>query len=204
MQFLVGPDKVSATTRYDRGVKVGNQAPQSALYTKYADMKSSADALVQENVQLKTAMDAHSTAAAAYQTTRTALALVMGQWDGAYDVFVKTGEKYAMTDNDVAGLGGTPRAKTHNPLAVPLGVDVKYDPKLDRLRIRVLRAPGMRTCIVQVSPDPVTATSWVEQSGNGAIHLVQSPAKGTWWVRAASRTAKGTSDFTAPTSVIVK
>jgi len=125
-------------------------------------------------------------------------------WDGAYDVFVSTGEKYALTENDVAALGDVARGKTINPLVMPLGVDLAFDPMRDRLRILVERAPGMRTVVVQISPDPITATSWKELDGNGAVHLVPSPASGTWWARAASRTAKGTSDFTAPVSVLVR
>jgi hypothetical protein len=33
---------------------------------------------------------------------------------------------------------------------------------------------------------------------------VPSPAKGTSWVRAASVTARATSDFTTPASIIIK
>jgi hypothetical protein len=33
--------------------------------------------------------------------------------------------------------------------------------------------------------------------------VIPSPAPGTHWFRAASRTAKGKSDFTTPVSVIV-
>ncbi len=202
--FLVGPDKVSAATRYERGVKVTSQAPQSPLYQKNADLKAAADEVGKQTISLKALMDGYSTAHAAYLTARTALFLGVTAWDSAYGVFVTTGEKYVITENDVAALGGAPRGKTINPLVVPLGVDLAYDPKRDRLRIHVDRAPGMRTCVVQLSPNPVSAGSWKELDGNGAVHLVPSPAKGTWWARAASRTAKGTSDFTSPVSVLVK
>lgn len=74
---------------------------------------------------------------------------------------------------------------------------------MDRLRVRVHRAPGMRTVTVQLSLSSGTPESWSELDGSGAVHIVQSPAKGTWWARAQSRTAKGKSDFTSPVSVIV-
>jgi hypothetical protein len=49
----------------------------------------------------------------------------------------------------------------------------------------------------------MTPESWYELDGSGAVHIVPNPAKGTWWARAQSRTAKGKSDFTSPVSVIV-
>ena len=109
-----------------------------------------------------------------------------------------------LTEHDVTALGGVARGKTINPLVMPLGIDFVFDANRNRMRIHVIRAPGMRTVVVQLSPDPVTATSWKELDGNGAVHIVPNPASGTWWARAASRTTKGTSDFTAPVSVYVR
>ncbi len=202
--ILVGPDKVSDTTRYTRGTKITGQAPQSPLYTQHADLKAAADQVSKDTVTLKAAMDAFTNADAAWKTARTALGTAVLTWDGSYDVFVTTTEKYAVTPNDVASVGGEARGKTINPLAMPLSVDFTYDGKKDKLRIHVHRAPGMRDSVVEVSADPITATSWKAQDGNGAVHYVDSPAPGTYWVQAASRTAKRKSPFTTPVSVIVK
>lgn len=202
--FLVGPDKVSTTTRYDRGVTITNQAPQSPLYLQHADMKAAADAVIKDTATLKTMMDAYTTAEGAYKTARTALGNAIVTWDGSYDVFVTTGEKYALTPNDAHALGGVARGKTVHQLALPLAVDFTYNPKKNWLRIHVRRAPGMLVTLVELSPDPISATSWVTLDGSGAVHTIPNPAKGTWWARAASVTARAKSDFTTPVSVIVK
>jgi hypothetical protein len=202
--FLVGPDKVSATTRYDRGVTITNQAPQSALYLQHADVKAAADIVSKDTVTLKSMMDAFTSAEGAWKTARTALGNAVVAWDASYEVFVSTGEKYAVTANDAHALGGVARGKTIHPLAMPIAVLFTYNPKKNWLRVHVRRAPGMLATLVEVSPDPITATSWVVLEGVGALRTIPNPAKGTWWARAQSLTAKAQSDFTTPVSVIVK
>jgi hypothetical protein len=201
---LVGPDKVSEVTRVTRGTKITGQAPQSALCLQHADLMAAANQVGKDTVTLKSAIDTFTNAAAAFKTARTALGTAVLTWDGSYDVFVTTTEKYAITPNDVASVGGKARGRTSNPLVPPISVDFTYDGKKDKLRIHVHRAPGMRDSVVEVSTDPITATSWKEQDGNGAVHVIDNPAPGTYWVQAASRTAKGKSPFTTPVSVIVK
>jgi hypothetical protein len=204
ISFLVGPDKASTATRYDRGVTITNEAPQSALYQQHADLKAAADFVIKDTVTLKTMMDAYTAAEGAYKTARTALSNAIVTWDGSYSVFVTTGEKYALTQNDAHSIGGAARGRTRHPLAMPLSVDFTWNPKQSHLRVHVHRAPGMLVSVVEISPDPVTVTSWVELDGTGAVHTIPNPAKGTWWARAASRTAKATSDFTTPVAAIVK
>jgi hypothetical protein len=169
-----------------------------------ADLKAAADELVVDNGTLKVAMDAHTNAAAELAIARTTLLATVGTWDSAYGVYVSAGEKYALVPNDAHALGCAALGRTLHPLAVPLGVDLGYDAKKDLLRAHVHRAPGMHLAEVQVSPDPVTATSWALLPGGGAVPVVASPVKGTWWARARSVTARAKSDFTTAVSVIVK
>lgn len=203
IQFLVGPDKTNEQTRYDRGVKVEAQAPGSPLYQQHPDLKTAADEVIKDTAALKAAMDSSSAAEAAGAAARTALSNAILKWDGSYSVFAKLGEKYATTPNDAASVGAQARGKTINPLAMPISVELTYNRLLDAIRVRVERAPGMRMLTVQLSPDPITPTSWFELDGSGAVHLYPHPAKGTWWARVQSRTAKARSDFTVPVSVIV-
>jgi len=202
-QFLVGPDKATEQKRYDRGVKITSQAPGSPLYNQYTDLRTAADEVIKGTVFLKDAMDAYTVAEAAFTMARTALASTVVQWDGAYGVFVYTGQKYAATLSDVASIGAEARGTTINPLVMPISVGLTWNAKRDNLRIHVERAPGMSAVTVEVSQNPADPSSWHELDGNGALHLIPHPAKGTWWARAQSRTAKGKSDFTTPVSVIV-
>jgi hypothetical protein len=201
--FLVGPDKVSPATRYQRGVAIASAAPASQLYNTVPDVKTATDTVTQSNTTLKTAIDAQTNAAGKLQLARASLAQALVAWDAAYDVFVATGERYASTPSDAHGLGAVALGRTVNSLAPPRSIKVVFDAKNDRLRIHVARAPGMTAVHVQISPDPVTATSWSDLPGAGAVHIVPTPAKGTWWVRACSVTASAASAFTSPASAIV-
>ena len=82
IQFIVGDTKVSSTLRYDAGVKVATQAPQSLLYTAHADLKASADDLIAKNLVLKTASDGVHAAASALTLARGALLAANAAWDG--------------------------------------------------------------------------------------------------------------------------
>ena len=202
--LLVGPDKVSENTRYERGVKITAQAPLSPLY-QHADQKAATDAMIAENLTFKDTIDAYAKADAAFKKARTALGSAIVSWDGVYDVFVNTTEKYAVTPDDATGVGAQPRPKTIYQLVVPVSVEMKQDFKKDRLRIHVTRAPGLDRTVVEVNnTDPANAAAWKELDSSGAIHYVPSPAKGTWWARAASRTTKEKSAFTSPVSIVVK
>ena len=203
--LLVGPDKVSEATRYDRGVKVTALAPQSPLYTLHTDLKGSADEVMKETLTLKDSMDTYSKADAAFKKARTALGSAVIAWDGAYDVFVNTTEKYAASPDDATSVGAAPRPKNSYLLVPPVSVEMKQDVKRDRLIIRVHRATGLERTAVEVNnTDPTNPAAWKELDSSGALHYVPSPAKGTWWVRAASRTTKAISAFTSPVSIVVK
>src|SRR5690349_18691437 len=64
IQFLVGPDKVSEQTRYERGVKVDHHAPQSALCQKHADLAAAIAEVSADTTDLKAKMDAFAIAEA--------------------------------------------------------------------------------------------------------------------------------------------
>lgn len=204
IQFEVSDDKESAQSRYDRGIAVGNQAPQSALYQSKPEVKNAADDVVVKTAALKTAMDGVTTAEAGLKKARTILGTAVAAFDGSYDVLVAVGEKVCTTPDQGTALGMAPRGKTKNPFVAPIGVDLKYDANKDELRIHVQRAPGVRAVAVQWSTNPSDPASWTELEGHGAVHLMQHPPKGTLFVRAASRNARAKSDFTSPVSVIVK
>jgi hypothetical protein len=203
--ILVGPDKVSHQTRYDRGVRVTAQAPQSPLYQQHSDLKGATDEVIKENVVLGNLIDAYAQADAAFKKARTALDAGTVTWDGIYDVFVNTTEKYGKTPDDAASVGTQARPRTHYSLLAPVSLEMKDDAKKDRLVIRVHRAPGMKRTVVEVNnTDPANAAAWKELDSSGALHYVPGPAKGTWWARAASRTAKEKSAFCAPVSIVVR
>ena len=87
----------------------------------------------------------------------------------------------------------------------PLAITFTLDTKKGKLRIHVIRAAPTHGVVVQLSPDPITPTSWWEVPGDGAIRYVDIPQPGTTlWARAASKTARETSNFTTPFSFPLK
>lgn len=203
IHFDTGKDMADTATRVARGGKIGTLGTQSALYTGNPAVKAAVDSVVADTTALKSAQEADNTAQAAAGKARTALALAMSTWDGSYRVLTSTGSKVCKTADDGTSLGLLVRTTARNPLAPPIAIVLKQDKVKNLLRIHVKRAPGMDTVDVQMSSDPITATSWSTLDQNGAVHVVPNPPKGTIWIRAASRTAKGKSEWTTPVSIVI-
>ena len=174
VHFNVGAAKQTPTTRLAWGTKIGGQAPSSPLYSD-AEVKAAVDSMIQKNADTKTALDDYNKAHAAYVKARKALALMIAGWDNTFDVLVSTAGKHCVTEVDGAGLGLPLRDPVSYALAIPLGIGLKQDFVQHLLRIRVQKAPGMRACVVQVSRDPLTATSWEELGGDGLVHIINNP-----------------------------
>ena len=204
IQFTVAADKLTPETRISRGVKITTNAPTGTICTTYPDAQTACSAVVSENVKLKVAMDAFDTADATFKKARTALGSAVVSWDGAFDVYVSVGERRCTTADQGTGMALDVRVKTKNPFAMPISVSVTYNPKTLMIRVHVKRAPGMDHVALEMSTDPNNPAAWKEIDGNGAVRLIPSPGPGTYWYRAASRTARAKSDFTTPVSVIVK
>jgi hypothetical protein len=125
-------------------------------------------------------------------------------WDNAYDTLVSAARLHSVTHDDGVNLGLELRGDTHNALAMPVAVLITYNVKKAYVRIHVKRAKGMRAVSVEVTQDLSNPASWKELDGDGAVHLLNNPTPGTWYARAASKTAHAKSDYTTPVSVIVK
>jgi hypothetical protein len=203
IKFDIGRDKDSAEARVARGVKVGSLAPASPLYQE-PEIKAGVDAVMLETSELEGGMARCAAAAVAYKKARVELNALLAAWDRSYELLLAAGAKHCATAGEGAGLGLSVRPKTSYAFAPPLGIALKHNVLKGTLRIHVQRAPGTHSLCVQVSRDPSEPAGWTELEGGGAIHELPSPAPGTWWVRAASRSAKQRSAFTEPVSVLVR
>jgi hypothetical protein len=205
VHFDVASVKQSATTRLSCGVKVAAQAPSSPLYA-LTDVKTTVDTLGADTTTAQAAVDTYNKTHGAFLKARTALGLALGTWDGTFDVLVALGEKHCVTNDDGAGLGMPTvlTGRTKYPFVMPLGLTLKIDVKANLLVSHVLKANGLSMAVTQMSPDPITATSWKELDGYGLVHRIPMPAPGLYWFRAAHKRAQGTTDFTAAVSIPVK
>jgi hypothetical protein len=202
--FVTKPDKKNKNTRIARGGKIVAQSATSTIVQGNADFLSAAKDVGAATDDLKNKVDAENKAAIAHKAARSALRISGITWDTKYSVYTSVASKYITNEQEAHDAGIDMRGQTTNPLAAPVLVELKHRPKQDDLRIHVHRAPGMRAVSTEITNNISDPTSWKELDGDGAVHLVPHPAPGTWWVRARSKTAKATSDYTTPVSVIVK
>jgi hypothetical protein len=203
VRVSAGP-KATIATRTTAGGVIEANAPTSPIFTKNNDVQQAEVALV----TLSTDLDAKAIKVKALEleleTERAALANLLVTWDAGYDVYVSTARLYCTTAEDAKALGLPAAGVMSYTLVQPIAVYARWDGKLGAIRIRVTRAPGMRGLRLEVSPDPMTATSFLALEGDGATATLFGYAPGTWWIRAASVRARERSEFTAPVAVIVK
>jgi hypothetical protein len=196
--------KESIKTRRDAGGVVATNAPNSPILQQNADVKQTADELIAVSKDL----DARDIKVKALENElaaeRGALANLTVDWDAQYDVFVYTARKYCKTDEDAEALGLSAVGQAVYALAMPTSVSAAWDIMSKLLRIHVTRAKGLRSVRLEISPDPITATSFQEIEGDGANAALSGFLPGTYWIRAASVRARERSEFTTPVSVIVK
>jgi hypothetical protein len=195
--------KKNVETRREAGAVITANAPTSTILQTNQDVKAAQANLAAVSAKLDTQDVQVSALENELTTQRATLANTVVDWDSFYDVFVSVARLYCRTAQDAASLGLAALGLTIHALAMPLGVTVKWDAKTGLIRIHVHRAPGLRSVRIQISPDPITATSWKDLPGDGATAALSGYAPGTYWVRAASAKARALSDWTTPVSVIV-
>ncbi len=201
IQILVGPDKESPATREARGVRIGAEAPKSALYQTVPEVKDAVNEVAAETALLREAVEDQSKAEAALEKARTTLAGRVVSFDRAYGVLAAVAVKHCTTEIDATSLALAVQKGEKHALDTPLGIEAKYNARKDWIYIHVLRAPGTSSLQVEVSTDKI---NWHQLDGDGAIHTIKNPDPGTYWIRALSRSARATSGYTTEISVIVR
>jgi hypothetical protein len=204
MRVNVEADKSSIKSRGDRANVTATVAPTSLIYQAHAQLQESGVALGAAGVALTAADAAVHAAKTTLATARSVLKTKVSEFDVTYDVYVAHAEKVCTTPEDITGLGLDVLDRGTYTLAAPIGVVVRFDSATSLIHIHVNKAPGMRSCVVEISPNPTDPTSWERLPGVGAIRTLRGYAPGTYWVRAASVRATDQSEFTARVAVIVK
>ena len=199
-----GAVKDSVTARTDAGKVIDTNAPNSAILTAHADVKAAEGNLVAVNTKLDDKYKLVKSLEAELATEKGALLDLTVEWDSSYDVYVSTARLYCLTDQDAKSLGLPAAGPATYVLAPPIGVTARFDAKLGLLRIHVKRPAGLKAVRLEISPDPMTATSFKALDGEGATAKLAGYAPGTYWVRAAMIRARQLSAYTTPVSVVVK
>jgi hypothetical protein len=199
-----GVVKENVTTRIDAGKVIDTNAPNSAVLTGHQDVKTAEGNLVAATTTLDDQNKKVKALELELATERGALLNVTVDWDASYDVYVSTARLYCLTDEDARSLGLPAAGLSSYTLAPPLSVTARWDARLGLLRIRVERPPGLKAVRLEISPDPMTASSFKALDGDGATAKLSGYAPGTYWIRAAMIRGRELSVYSTPISVTVK
>jgi hypothetical protein len=199
-----GAVKDSIKERTDCSALVKSKASTSLIWQAQSSLQTAGADLISSGTDLSTADLAHVNAVSALANARTTLDTKVVAWNVAFDAYASLVEKYALKPEDITALGLTTLVRNTYALLPPLGIELKYETTTHLLRVHVQMPTGMDACEIEMSPDPVTTTSWKRLVGHGLVREVPSPAPGTWWFHAATARASEQSDFTQAFSIVIK
>jgi hypothetical protein len=195
--------KSSVLSRTERAEVIGTNGPSSPIWKANEVLQDMGLKLVAVGVSLKAAQAAVNSIESQLDVAHGVRDTRTFAFDTAYELYATSVEASSNTAEDAAGLGITVRTRTAYTLTMPLEVQARFDPRKSLIRIHVKRAPGMRTCIIEISTDPADPAGWRRLPGVGAVQALSGYAPGTYWVRAANTRASAQSEFTTPVAVFV-
>jgi hypothetical protein len=199
-----GSAKGKIKDRTDCSSLVKNKASSSPIWQQYVTIQAAGNDLVIAGTDLSAADLAYVNAQIVLDNARTTVDTKTVAWNVAFEAYASLAEKYSLKPEDLTSLALSPLTRSVYALLPPIGVELKYEVKLNVLRVHVIMPTGMDAAEVEMSPDPVTPTSWKRLVGHGLVREVASPAPGTWWFHAATARASEQSAFTQAYSILIK
>jgi hypothetical protein len=131
------------------------------------------------------------------------------EFDGLYAVFCTATEQSATDEDDLKGMGLTPRPKrVATALLVvepPVTIDVLIAKKAREYLYVSAHAPAKPRLdyVTQTSPNPFTATSWVQMPGSYKRNKLTGPSGTQLWVRMAVVSRRIQSAWSTPVLVTI-
>jgi hypothetical protein len=200
----VGTDTSSDKALVSRAKVVGTMAPNTTTYTSNAIFKASVDDFVASGVALATADADVAQKEADLTQVRGDRDKARGTCRACHAVCIAQVEKNSPTATELQAYGFTQLEIVKLGGVLPTGILWKVSHKTGQTEIHV-KFPGKgRQCVVEISPDPATATSFKRLEGHGVIRVLAGYAPGTYWARAATSLADGRSDWFGPVAITVK
>jgi hypothetical protein len=201
----IGADTASPKGLIDRAATVGTMAPLAPFYKTDATFKVVLDDFIASGVDYAAADKKVSDIEAQLTQARNDRELARKACQDCHGAAVKQVEKHSITAADVTSSGFLFLDVQRVGLVPPSEILAKYDPGKRLLNLRVKHPVRSNArCVIEISPDPVTPTSWIRLEGNGMRRALSGYADGTWWVRAATSGAAEQSDWFGPVAVVVK
>ena len=206
MEIALSPSNLGVAGRVLYAAKLGQMAPQSSIYTGNAEFKTVVDNLVKAGSTLGSTSTAKESARQAYFAAIGAEAAAQIAYDVCAGVFRAAVPIYCKTPQDLETLGGARKVRGASvPLIPPVLVTGRPDKDPGSIYVHAHRIPGLTDYILAVSPDPVTATSFVEQPGTGAIRRLTGLVSGNkYWLKYCTQRGSQRSTWSAAIPVIAK
>ena len=200
----VGVDKASDEARLTRTTVVADAAPKTDAYTKDAAFKGTVDRYLATGVSLNDAVTTEATLRAQLKKATSEKNVARKNHDKAHALLVSNVQDRSTTPADVRSYGF--EASKHTPRSTgiisPEGLTVTLDKKTGRVTIKV-KLSKRRPVQIEMSPDPITATSFKVLDGAAARRTIDPPAPGTYWFRAAVLGTTGKSEYTVPVQLVI-
>ena len=200
----VGADTANSAALTARAKVVGKMAPLTSLYLNNLAFKASVDDYVTSGTALTDAETKVTNLEAQATQARGDRDKARATCRSCHSVCVAQVEKNSPTAADLQAYGFLQLEVVKLNGVLPTGIlfSVNHTTQLTEVHVKF---PGRaRQCVVEVSPEPVTPTSWHRLDGHGAKRVLTGYAPGTYWVRAATSLADGRSDWFGPVAVVIK
>ena len=200
----LGGDKDSDKTRIRRASVVSSLAILTPLYQSDLSFKDSVDKLVQAGTDLATAESQVNQLEATLVKARGSRDTKRNAYDKAHSVCAAKVESLSTIPEDVQSYGFAVLSKNAPGIVPPSDIVVKYDVAKGAIRVRVIYLSGKYRCAIEIGSDPKDPASFKRVDGAGMTRALHGYAAGTWWIRAATLSAKEQSDWFGPVAVLVK
>ncbi len=187
----VGADTISIKALVARAQVVGTMTPLTPLYTSNVAFKDETDAFVAAGVALSASETKVANLEAALTQARGDRDTAHTTCKSCHAVVATQVEKNSATPAALQSYGFLYQEIVKLGAVLPTGILWSYDHATSLLQIHVQYAGKARACLVEISPDPVTATSYRRLDGHGVKRSLTGYAPGTYWVHAATSLACG-------------
>jgi hypothetical protein len=206
VRILLSTASLTDAERADLVTSITQNAPQADLFKKQPPIQAAV-------ASLATANDAFTKSLAAVAATEGLLVSQKQSRDNdragldrALSLLSALVENGALSDADAKAMGLRPyhAAAKSAVIAPPDGVIVRPAKAHGKFVATAHDLAGRRHFAAQLSPDPVTATSWVDLPGNGKQRRLSGyPSGSTQWVRFAALRGQERSAWSAAVAVVV-
>jgi hypothetical protein len=195
------PHKRSLESREDRSELVLSTAANSPLWV--GDVKVSGENLVMAGLELAAGEALVQSLRTQMESAEKQLLSLTIAWDERFNLYAGNAEVLAVKPQDITNLALPLLEETTNKLAAPVSVSARFDVLTGLIRLLVRTPPGSFACRTEISPNPMTPTSFVALKGKGTRRALSGYASGGWWVQALMYDNENESEYSPPVFVMV-